>query len=129
MIDPKHSQQIPVSEPLRQFWGFIHFCTYAGDVMHFQVMRPFYASEIRATPPKGEPHLIVFNRGGMIWASRGYVYDESDEVTRAGSLRSFGWKARANNTDLSCGYPSRIAHDSDTRKLAVGSSGLPAPTA
>jgi hypothetical protein len=87
-----------------RFWNFIHFCNAGGDVVHFIVERPAYLKKIRATPPNGEPRLLVFNRGGMIWASRGYVYDESDEVMREGSRRSASWKARASNTELSCGY-------------------------
>jgi hypothetical protein len=87
-----------------RFREFIHFCNYAGDVAHFIVERPSYIKEIGATPLGGEPRLIVFNRGGMIWASRGYVYDESDEVMREEPLRSPSWKVRADNTELNCGY-------------------------
>jgi len=43
----------------------------------------------------GEPRLLVLNRGGMVWASRGYVYDESDEILRQEPLRSARWRARA----------------------------------
>ena len=86
------------------FWNFIHFCNAGGDVVHFIVERPAYLTEIRGTPSNGAPRLLVFNRGGMIWASRGYVYDESDEVVREGSRQSASWKSRAYNTELSCGY-------------------------
>lgn len=87
-----------------RFRGFINLCNVGGDVLHFMFVRSAYLKEIRNTPSNGEPRLIIFNRGGMIWASRGYVYDESDEVVREGSLRSASWKARADGTELTCGY-------------------------
>ena len=89
------------------FQHFINFCNDGGDVVHFMVERSTYLEEIRASSPNGEPRLLVFNRGGMIWASRGYVYDESDEVVRQEPLRSAGWKARAEKTELGCGYYAR----------------------
>jgi hypothetical protein len=87
-----------------QFREFIHFCNYGGDVLHFTARRSSYLEAIRAIPPDAEPRLLVFNRGGMVWSSRGYVYDESDEVVRAEPLRSASWRARSVGTELSCGY-------------------------
>ncbi len=87
-----------------RFWDFIHLCNYGGDVVHFIGKRSSFLREIHTIPPDGKPRLLVFNRGGMIWASRGYVYDESDEVGLASSLRSATWKMRADQTELSCGY-------------------------
>ena len=87
-----------------RFWQLIHLCNDGGDVVHFTVERSSYLEKIRTIPPNGEPRLLVFNRGGMLWASRGYVYDESDEVVRDEPLRSASWRARADNTELSCGY-------------------------
>lgn len=87
-----------------QLLRFIHFSNDCGDLLSFIFLQPAYLEQIHATPQNGEPRLLVFNRGGMIWASRGYVYDESDEVTRPESSRSAGWKARADQTELSCGY-------------------------
>lgn len=87
-----------------RFWEFIHLCNYGGDVLHFIARRTSYLEEIRAIPPDGKPRLLVFNRGGMSWSSRGYVYDESDEVVRAESLRSANWRERADLTELTCGY-------------------------
>lgn len=83
--------------------GFVHFCNDAGDVVYFLVERQLYVQQIAATTSTG-PRLIVFNRGGMIWASRGYVYDESDEIMLDESQQSPGWKARAAKTELGCGY-------------------------
>jgi hypothetical protein len=90
-----------------RFSHFVHLCNDGGDVLHFTVERSSYLKEIRAIPLNGEPRLLVFNRGGMIWASRGYVYDESDEVVREEPLRSASWRARADKTELSCGYYAR----------------------
>jgi hypothetical protein len=90
-----------------RFGQFIRLCNDSGDLVHFMAERSFYLEEVRATPPTGEPRLLVFNLGGMIWASRGYVYDESDEIVREEPLRSASWKGRAVNTELSCGYYAR----------------------
>lgn len=87
-----------------QFWRFIHLCNYTGDVVNFIVRRSSYLEEIRAIPSDGKPRLLVFNRGGMVWASRGYVFDESDELVHAEFLRSSGWKTQASQTELGCGY-------------------------
>ncbi len=87
-----------------QFWGFVHLCNYGGDVVFFLARRPSYIADIRALPRDGNPRLLVFNRGGTSWASRGYVYDESDEVVLPQSLQSASWKMRADKTELTCGY-------------------------
>ena len=90
-----------------RFWQFIQLCNDGGDVVHFIAERSSYLKKVPATPPNREPRLLVFNRGGMVWASRGYVYDESDEILREEPLRSAGWRARADGTELSCGYYAR----------------------
>jgi hypothetical protein len=91
-----------------RFTDLIHFCNDAGDVIHFLVRRPAYLATIRAMPANGEPRLHVFELGGMIRASRGLVYDESDEVVREPSQQSPGWKKRAEHSALSCdGYYAR----------------------
>jgi hypothetical protein len=88
-----------------QLLPFIHFCNDAGDILRFLVMRPSYMKTISAATSNGEARLLVFNLGGMSWSSRGFVYDESDEVIRDPSLQTSGWKARAQNSELSCsGY-------------------------
>jgi hypothetical protein len=83
---------------------FLHLCNDGGDIGYFIAKRSAYLEEIRITPPDGEPQLLVFNRGGMIWASRGYVYDESDEIMRNEPLRSANWRTRADGTELTCGF-------------------------
>lgn len=87
--------------------GFIHFCNDAGDVVHFLVVRPSYVKAISATPQTAGPRLLVFSLGGMSWSSRGFVYDESDEVLRNPSQQSSIWKNRAQNSELGCGYGAR----------------------
>lgn len=68
-----------------------------GDRVHFAVMCPYYLAQATAQPARSGPRLVVFNRGGMIWASIGVVYDEYDEVAlpdgssrRPGSRRRIG---------------------------------------
>ena len=86
------------------FTAFIHFCNNAGDAVHFYVLYPSYMKAMRAAPAEGEPRLITFNLGGMIWASRGFVYDESDEIMREPSMQSPAWKAHSQDSEPGCGY-------------------------
>ena len=46
----------------------VRFCNYAGDVVHFVVLKFYYDREIAAVPSAERPPLVVFNWGGMIWA-------------------------------------------------------------
>ena len=85
-------------------WQFLHLCNDGGDIAYFLARHSSFAQAVRATQPSGEPQLLIFNRGGMSWASRGYVYDESDEITLDEPLRSAQWKARSDGTELTCGY-------------------------
>lgn len=85
--------------------GFIHFCIYSGDVVHFVVARPYYDNEIASLPHTDQPRLAVFNWGGMIWASRGLVYDESDQVALPPGRQSAAWLANPARAELVCdGY-------------------------
>lgn len=86
------------------FIAFNIFCGDAGDTIHFYVCQASYMKIVRATPQNGEPRLLTINLGGMSWASRGFVYDESDEVMREPGMQSPGWKARAQESELGCGY-------------------------
>ncbi|MGP8269542.1 MAG: hypothetical protein ACLQLH_05700 [Terracidiphilus sp.] len=83
---------------------FIRFCNNAGDTIHFYARYPAYVKAVRATPANGSARLLTINLGGMIWASRGFVYDESDEVLLPASMQSPGWKVRAQDSELGCGY-------------------------
>jgi hypothetical protein len=83
--------------------AFVHTCNMIGNVIHFGIMRRQYLSTIRALPETEQPKLQVFNWGGMIWASNGVVYDESDEIVLPRGKQSASWMARANKTELGCG--------------------------
>lgn len=85
------------------FWSFVRGCNYLGDVLHFVVARPYYEHIIAHLPPDGRPRLVVFNWGGMIWASSGLVYDESDEVALPPGRQSARWLADPRLAELSCG--------------------------
>ena len=86
------------------FAVFFRFCNDAGETIHFYLRRPAYMKIVEATPPYGNARLVTINLGGMIWASRGFVYDESDEIMRKPSAQSAAWKARAQDSELGCGY-------------------------
>lgn len=80
-------------------------CHLVGDLIHFEMMRSQYSAAVKAMPSTGQPKLAVFNWGGMLWASTGVVYDESDEVVLPPAQQTPAWQLRAANTDLSCdGY-------------------------
>lgn len=89
------------------FWGFVHLTNDCADVLHFAVRRATYMRKIEQMPSNGEPRLVVVNFGGMIWASRGVVYDESDEIMLDPSKQSFRWKTQAEQSELACGYFAR----------------------
>jgi len=95
---------------------YIRFCNNTGDAIQFYARYPTYENAVQTTVATGEPKLVVFNLGGMSWASRGFVYDESDQILVEPPLQSPDWKARAQGSELSCGYgaipmpgPSRFA--------------------
>lgn len=85
-------------------FGFIRLCNQIGNAVNLLVTQSKYMEEIKNLPDTGEPRLIVFNRGGMIWASEGFIYDEADEAALPPEQQSVKWKIRAENTaELSCG--------------------------
>lgn len=91
------------------FTGFIWFCNDAGDTVHFYLRRSAYMKIVDATAPVGNVRLVTIDLGGMSFASRGFVYDDSDEIMRKPSAQSAAWKARAQDSELGCGYgASRI---------------------
>jgi hypothetical protein len=84
---------------------FIQLCNYSGDVLHFVLARPYYEHKIASLPRTDQPRLVVFNWGGMIWASRGLVYDESDEVALPPGHQSAARLANPARAELACdGY-------------------------
>ena len=83
---------------------FVRTCNYLGSVINLAITKPSYMAEIKSLPVGDEPKLLIFNRGGMLWSSEGFIYDESDELSLLPERRSMKWKARAYNTEeLSCG--------------------------
>ena len=89
-------------------FGFVRACNYVGDVLHFVVARPYYDGQIAALPADDRPRLVVFDWGGMVWASTGLVYDETDQVALPPGSQSADWLAAASHSELSCeGYGVR----------------------
>ena len=84
---------------------FVRSCDYLGDVIHFIAMRSYYDRTIAALPADQRPPLVVCDWGGMSFASRGLVYDETDQVALPRGRQSTDWVAKASHTELSCeGY-------------------------
>jgi hypothetical protein len=91
---------------------FVRSCDCAGDVIHFIAMRSYYDQQIAALSADQRPRLVVFDWGGMSFASRGLVYDETDQVALPRGRQSTDWLAQAKRTELSCeGYGVRALWD------------------
>jgi hypothetical protein len=85
-------------------FGFIRLCNHVGNAANLLVTQSKYMEEVNNLPADGQPKLIVFNRGGMIWSSEGFIYDEADQVALPPEQQSVKWKLRAEDTaELSCG--------------------------
>jgi hypothetical protein len=91
---------IAAPDPLR----FVRPLDHAGDIIHFALARPGYDRQIAALPANVRPRVVVFDWGGMVWSSRGVVYDESDQVALPPGRRSAAWLAQTSHTELACGY-------------------------
>jgi hypothetical protein len=85
------------------FSGFSQLCREAGDRLHFYVMRPSYLAQVAATPSLGHPRLLIWNWGGMVFSSKGVVYDESDEIALPAEQQSIEWKTNPGLGELACG--------------------------
>jgi hypothetical protein len=75
---------------------------YTANWEHFLMMRPRYDAKVAHLPNNGE-RFAEFNWGGLAYASRGVVYDETDEIARPQGRQSRRWIGRMKNTDLLCG--------------------------
>jgi len=84
-------------------FSFLRGCNYLGGALRFAVTRSYYEHQVSLLPRDGRPRLAVFNWGGMIWSSRGVVYDESDEIALPLGQQSADWNARARSGELGCG--------------------------
>ncbi|ARN83087.1 hypothetical protein [Methylocystis bryophila] len=82
---------------------FLRSCAVLGDVLHFVVALPYYERVVAGLPRNESPRIAVFNWGGMVWNSRGVVYDESDEVALPAGEQSVAWRASAHLGELQCG--------------------------
>jgi hypothetical protein len=85
------------------FLSFVGGCNYLGGALRFAITRSYYDHQVALLPIDGKPRLAVFIWGGMIWWSRGVVYDESDEIALPPGHQSAAWKAKADFSELSCG--------------------------
>lgn len=85
------------------FFSFARGCNYLGGALRFAITRSYYDHQVALLPIDGKPRLAVFSWGGMLWSSRGVVYDESDEIALPPGHQSAAWKANPNLGELSCG--------------------------
>lgn len=104
---------VSLALPLAVAWATFVAGPMAGDVIHFAVMRPYYDREVLRLPKNGARYE-EFNWGGMLFASRGVVYDETDQIGLPRGQQSREWIARLKNTDLLCG---NIEYLPDVRSL------------
>ncbi|MDP9025226.1 MAG: hypothetical protein M3N13_07625 [Candidatus Eremiobacteraeota bacterium] len=81
---------------------------HVGDVAHFFAVKPSYDKEIGMLPSDGS-RFYEFNWGGMLFASKGVVYDETDQIVMPKDRRSASWLARVKETDLMCGGSELVA--------------------
>ena len=82
--------------------------TYAGEAIHFLTMKATYDRTVAALPRDGK-RFAEFNFGGMLFASSGVVYDETDQIALPRDRQSPAWLARVSNTDLMCGGTTLVA--------------------
>jgi hypothetical protein len=82
---------------------FVRGAIYLGDVLHFTAAYPYYQRVVAQKAGEGAPRIIVFNWGGMVWASSGVVYDDSDEVSLPAGTQSAKWLASPDLAELGCG--------------------------
>ncbi len=75
---------------------------YPGDRIHFLRELPQYSQHVESLPHNGR-RFAEFNWGGMLFASTGITYDETDEIAFPFGRQSAQWRARMKSTDLTCG--------------------------
>lgn len=81
---------------------FLRGCNYLGAALRFAATRSYYDQQVALLPIGGGPRLAIFIWGGMLWASQGVVYDESDEIALPPGQQSAAWRANADLSELSC---------------------------
>jgi hypothetical protein len=92
---------LPFAVPFTAYEAIL-YVQYPADYAHFQAMRSSYDAQVARLPKDGKRYA-EFNWGGMLFASSGVVYDETDEVALPHGHQSIAWKKRMRNTDLTCG--------------------------
>lgn len=85
------------------FFPYMRGCHYLGGAIRFAANREYYDQQVSLLPADDKPRIEVFDWGGMIWASSGLVYDESDEIALPSGEQSARWKDKARSSQLSCG--------------------------
>jgi hypothetical protein len=88
--------------------GLLEPAMHAGDVAHFFVVKPSYDKIIAMLPNDGS-RFDEFNWGGLLFASKGVVYDETDQIAMPKDRRSAAWLARVGGGDLMCGGSDLVA--------------------
>jgi hypothetical protein len=88
---------------LRTVW----FWQDVTDIAHFRTMRAEYDAEVARLPNSGS-RFHEWNWGGLLFASRGITYDETDQLALPPDQQSARLKARMRNTDLFCGGDTPI---------------------
>jgi hypothetical protein len=81
-------------------WGS---AIWAGDHVHFWMLRQAYLREVGSLPIDRGPRLAVFEWGGFAGVTHAVVYDESDEIGLPPNQQSETWKIRIAPTMLDCG--------------------------
>jgi hypothetical protein len=79
----------------------IPYAQYPRDYWRFQSRRSSYDAAVARLPRNGH-RFLEFSWGGMVFASDGVVYDETDEIGLPFGLQSKAWKKRVP-FDITCG--------------------------
>jgi hypothetical protein len=73
------------------FLPILHVGNYIGGAVRFALTQADYDKEVSLLPVDDKPRIRIFNWGGMIWVSRGIVYDDSDEIALPKGRQSKAW--------------------------------------
>lgn len=79
----------------------------SADIAHFHTMRAGYDAEVARLHNRGS-RFQEWHWGGLLFASRGITYDETDQLPLPADQQSTRWKAVMKDTDLFCGGDAPI---------------------
>jgi hypothetical protein len=99
---PETLFRVPRFWAIIAFLPFLYTCNYLGGALRFAMTRSNYDHQVALLPADDKPRVAVFDWGGMIWSSRGVMYDESDEIALPLGQQSAAWRDRAGETELGC---------------------------